>query len=328
MNRFFCHVLGEDPARFDRLQPSGRRRIHTLGGALLVPVLLWLVSTFLLVSQVMNESRLVAAIAALFAATLIFLIERSILMAPGNSRFLVGFRVALGLLIAVLGSLSLDEVIFRRDIDGKVAEMKAARIQAAGIDASPDIVRQVAAQEMKVDAAYQAWQQALLEVRAEADGTGGSWMARVGDIVRLKQKQADRLEQVWQAEQASLTLLKRDMARERQETMAEAGAAFQGHGLLIRIRALFALVFSDWLMGIFYILFTLLLVCLEFIIIILKSVYPPTTDERLEAETEALVLEKTRRTIRRIGDHYKGSEDHPVSRSAEAMVLRPVSRVL
>lgn len=328
MNRFFCHVLGEDPARFDRLQPSGRRRIHTLGGALLVPVLLWLVSTFLLVCQVMNESRLVAAIAALFAATLIFLIERSILMAPGNSRFLVGFRVALGLLIAVLGSLSLDEVIFRRDIDGKVAEMKAARIQAAGIDASPDIVRQVAAQEMKVDAAYQAWQQALLEVRAEADGTGGSGMARVGDIVRLKQKQADRLEQVWQAEQASLTLLKRDMARERQETMAEAGAAFQGHGLLIRIRALFALVFSDWLMGIFYILFTLLLVCLEFIIIILKSVYPPTTDERLEAETEALVLEKTRRTIRRIRDHYKGSEDHPVSRSAEAMVLRPVSRVL
>lgn len=328
MNHFLCHLLGEDPARFDRLQPSGRRRIHTLGGALLVPVLLWLVSTFLLVSQVMNESRLVAAIAALFAATLIFLIERSILMAPGNNRFLTGFRVALGLLIAVLGSLSLDEVIFRRDIDGKVAEMKAARIQAAGIDASPDIVRQVAAQKMKVDAAYQDWQHALQEVRAEADGTGGSRMARVGDIVRLKQQQANRLEQVWQAEQVNLDHLRQKMDKERNEAMAAAGAAFESHGLLIRVRALFYLVFNDWLMGGFYILFTLLLVCLEFIVIILKSVYPPTTDERLEAEVEVLVLEKARRTIHRIRDHYKGGEDHPAARSAEAMVLRPVSRVL
>jgi hypothetical protein len=328
MLRFFSHLLGEDPDRVARMYPSGRRRVMTLGGALLVPVLLWFVSTVLLVGQVMAEPLWIAALAALFAASLIFLIERSIVMAPGQSRFLFGFRIALGLLIAVLGSLSLDEVIFRKDIDRKVAELKSADVRAAGTAATAEMEEDVVARQGQVSGAYEAWQQALREVRAEADGTGGSRRAKVGPIVRLKQEQADRLEQLWKDEQSKLQELQARREGDRVAGEAGAEAAFDSHGLLVRVKALFALVFEDRLMGAFYLLFTLLLVCLEFIVIILKTVYPLTTDEQLESEGEALVLVRAQRVAQKVREHYTGAEGMPESRLNHALLSRPQSRVL
>lgn len=313
---FFSKLLGEDPARTVRYHAGGRRRIQMLGTALLVPILLWFVSTWLLVADVMDKPWYIALPAALIAATLILLIERAIVMAPGKSWWLLGFRLGLGFLIAILGSLCIDEVVFKADIDQKVAVLGLAASDHAAQEHQAAMAPGIQRQEAIVHQAYLDWQHLLEEARREADGTGGSGRARVGKIARLKLQQADKLETRYLHEKQELASMKQQVRQEALAAGASVAGHFNPHGLLIRIKALFELVWENNIVLGCYLLFTLLLFCLEFMVILLKVTTPLSTDEQLESEAEALILHRARRTAGRARTYGSGVEGLPVYRDA------------
>lgn len=328
MLAFFSHLLGEDPRRTARYQPSGHRRIMMMGSALLVPVLLWWISTFLLVSHVMQEPWWIALLAAGTTASLIFLIERSIVMSPSRHWVMVGFRLLLGFLVAVLGSLSIDEVIFKPDIDVRVAAMRVEAGKEAARQVERNYRKRVNQQEALVQARFSDWQNALEKVREEADGTGGSRVARVGRITRIKQDQANQLEKDYRAEQHRLTTLMNDMDREKAKREDIVLTGFRENGILLRVKALFAMVSEDFFVAAAYILVTLLLFCLEFIVILFKFTLPPTTDERLEQMAEELLYDKTCLTGEKIRKYHTGIRDLPDVLQAETFTSRKMAGIL
>lgn len=328
MLAFFSHLLGEDPRRTARYQPSGRRRVMMMGSALLVPVLLWWVSSFLLVYQVMQETWWIALLAACTTASLIFLIERSIVMSPSRHWVMVGFRLLLGFLVAVLGSLSIDEVIFKPDIDVRVAAMRVEAGKEAARQVERDYQKRVSHQEAVVQARFTDWQDALDKVREEADGTGGSRVARVGRITRIKQDQAHQIEQDYRAEQNRLMAMVHDKDVEKTKAETTALSGFRDNGILLRVKALFSLVSENVFVAVAYILMTLLLFCLEFIVILFKFTLPPTTDERLEQMAEALWYDKAHVTSEKIRKYHNGIRDLPDVRQAETFASRKMAGIL
>ena len=130
MLKFYSILIGENPEVTKHYQPASKRKIILYANCLLVPVILWFINSYLLVRHVLEGGVIAALLTALIAAFLIFIIERAIIMSTGG-RAIFWFRVFLGLIIASLGSISMDEVIFKNDIDNQVAQYKQTKINDA-----------------------------------------------------------------------------------------------------------------------------------------------------------------------------------------------------
>src|SRR5690606_12811114 len=110
MLKIYSIIIGENPNYTALFQPASKRKIALYANCLLVPIILWFINGYLLVKNVLEGSIFIALLTALIAASIIFLIERAIIMSNG-SKPIFWFRIILGFIVATLGSISMDEVI-------------------------------------------------------------------------------------------------------------------------------------------------------------------------------------------------------------------------
>lgn len=130
MLRFCCFITGDDYQMVKHETPASKKKIASLVSAMFIPVAMWIINVVLVVQQVLQGTLISAILAGIIAGLLIFFIERNIIMSNG-SKAIMTFRVLLGLIIALLGSLAFDEIIFKNDIDQQLSENKAESIKNA-----------------------------------------------------------------------------------------------------------------------------------------------------------------------------------------------------
>lgn len=271
---------------------------------MLLPIILWFINGYLLVSHVLSGGTVSALLTATLAALIIFLIERSVIMSKGNNS-IAAFRVSLGFVIALLGSISMDEVVFKNDIDNKVSEYKQEHIAkaVAQIDSSYKTLKDE--QQSKVRLKNDEWQKALKEATGEADGTSGSGAAKVGQITKLKLSVASRHEKDYLVESTKLDTLQATIALKKQEADIKANASFKSDALLLRIKAMFELIGEDIYMMLIYILFTSFLFLIEFLVVIIKLCSSKSIDEELEDARISLLKSKTQKTLQNAIQYFE-----------------------
>lgn len=315
MTKFFSILIGENPTYTAGFQPSSKRKIALYATCLMVPVILWFVNVYLLVLKTLELGMTVAIISAAFAALMIYLIERSILMSNGG-RAIVVFRLIMGFLMALLGSISLDEVIFKSDIDNQMYLYKKAAIESAANSIEGEFRNQLIQQQANVSEKSAAWARSLDDAKSEADGTGGSRQRMVGKIAMLKMDIAQNQADEYKQESIKLQQLKALIENRKAEAKQTAAASFNESALLARVKALFELVAKDVFMAIIYGVFTLFLFCLEFLVVIIKTTSKKSIDEELEHAREELLRYKTNKVIERSTMLYRPENNHPVIKSA------------
>jgi hypothetical protein len=258
--------------------PSSRKKVITLVSTLFIPVSMWFINILLMVSGIMEGSWISAIAAAIIASGLIFLIERNIIMSNGSRTILV-FRVCIGFFIAFLGSITMDEVIFRNDIDMQMTKNMEKEMELAEdkVIRANEIV--VASHEKLVSEKYNQWIQALEKATMEADGTGGSGSRGVHEIARLKMAFAAKHEFDYNKAKDNLEKMRLNINLEKRKASDDVVASFNNSALLERIRAMFFLVSSDNYMLIIYLALTFFLFFLEFIVVILKWKLPKSNYE-------------------------------------------------
>jgi hypothetical protein len=116
-----------------------------------------------------------------------------------------------------------------------------------------------------------------------------------------------------------------DTAKAHAKTNAEAN--FNGNALLVRIRAMFDLIAKDKFMLGVYILFTLFLFCLEFLVVLIKIGSKNSIDEDLEKAREVLLRAKTKKTLDRSEIFYQPEHFVPSVQSANSIVKQNVSSI-
>jgi hypothetical protein len=313
MLKIYSIIIGENPKYTATFQPASKRKIALYANCLIVPVILWFINGYLLVSNVLEGSVFSAILTAFIAAFIIFLIERAIVMSNG-SKPIFWFRIFLGIIVASLGSISLDEVIFKHDIDNQVAYYKQAEVDSA---VQKSIVNQKGFE----------WNQSLKDAKGEADGTAGSHQKQVGKIALLKMNVADKQQTDYNTENNKLASLTSSVDTAKAHAKTKAEADFNGNALLVRIRAMFDLIAKDKFMLGVYILFTLFLFCLEFLVVLIKIGSKNSIDEDLEKAREVLLRAKTKKTLDRSEIFFQPEHFVPSVQSANTLVKQNVSSI-
>jgi hypothetical protein len=192
------------------------------------------------------------------------------------------FRVCIGLVVAMLGSLAIDEVVFDEDIDHAVERLRTRQGIEVSATASEDFKRLNGYGELdeRILEAEQRYESAYEDVIAEANGTRGTMRKGVGTITRFKDRKAlDRKGELDGLIRQKASL---DSARtaHAESVKQKAMEQFTEKGLLTRIKALSELIMTDNMMLFTYALFTCLMLFVEFLVIIFKSTWPKTNYER------------------------------------------------
>lgn len=319
MLKLYSIIIGENPKYTATFQPASKRKVALYANCLVVPVILWFINGYLLITNVLEGTMFTALLTAFIAAFIIFLIERAIIMSNG-SRTIFWFRIVLGFIVASLGSISLDEVIFKHDIDNQVAIYKQAAIDSAVHKVERDYQNQIALQQSIVAKKYGDWQNRLDDVNSEMKGgPQSSGFRGKGEIANENIRMAALLQSDYDTENNKLTLLESSVDTAKAQAKTKTEADFNGNALLVRIRAMFDLIAKDKVMRGVYILFTLFLFCLEFLVVLIKVVSKYSFDEELEKAREQLLRAKTKKTLDRSEIFFQ--PEHLVSSVQNANIL-------
>jgi hypothetical protein len=274
-------MTGDNYTMLQKETPASRRKVVGLAVAMLIPVTVWFLSTLMLSLHVLKMNLWPAILVALCCMTLIFLMEKLIVMSKGGSWMAV-FRILIGFILASLGSLTLDEVLFDGDISRSVKRLRVMDGIAASDSARTEFERMNGYAELdsRIHAAQSAYEAAEASVIQEANGTYGTGKRGVGKITALKDRKAQQRQRDLDALMAQKAVLDSAKSRYVETARQHAEASFTEHGLLIRIKALADLVKSDAWMMITYLLFTGLMLLVEFMVVIFKMSWPMTNYER------------------------------------------------
>lgn len=283
ITRIMCSITGTDFHLLMKESGWSRKKVSLLGMVVLLPALIWTLSTFFMVNRVLDGSLNAGVFSALVAGLIIFAIERSIIMTETTdqkmTRRIKRMRWSMGLLVAILGAFVLDNVIFDHDIRWQVDRMREAEARKARSTADTLFASEQNAMQKLVDQRFADWQQALDAARREAEGSAGSGLRGVHDITKLKLRIAEQKEAEYRRELTALDSLKNSVLQYATQAEAQARARFDQPGLLLRIDALHQLAFSNLKVGIVYAIFLLLMLLIEVLPVTLKFALPESSYE-------------------------------------------------
>lgn len=302
MTTFFfkvaCLLTGADYQRALQAPSPSRVKVGALAMAIMVPTLIWMGSTYLLVTDVLQKSMGAGIAAALFTGTIILILETLIVKATGTLGIAI-VRVALGACAAAIGAIIIDEIVFVADVDQQMELVRLEESIIAGEKAAAHYagVHNLADLDQKIFVAEKHFKALDSIARGEADGTIGSGKRGVDIVTRFKQEQAHEAKKDFENLVGTQQNLAQEMARADSIARESAATQFNPHSLLKRIKALFQLVTEDAAMFWIYIVFTLMMFILEFLVIILKLCWPKSALEEESNLLEELHKANSRRHL-------------------------------
>ncbi|WP_167616648.1 DUF4407 domain-containing protein [Maribellus sediminis] len=320
MLKLFCLITGDDYSMVKSDTITSKKKVITFGTLIFIPTFIWFVIGYSLGSKIFELSVELSIIIGISSALLIFVIERSIVM-MASTKGIVRLRIVLGFLIALLGSVFIDEIFFEQDINQKLEELKDSysmeRRSNIDTESEDEIKRlQIESREKYID-----WQDAMEDAKREADGTGGSGTKGVHAIAQMKLDIAKEKKETYLNSKAELTKLQTIITDKKNGVEAEVNESMKGSALLNRTKALFSLVFNDWVVGGFYFFITAFLFILEFLVIIFKSKSKKSNYERRVELVEEIGERRMNRIRENDPKHFDSSKFYP-SHQIAAEILR------
>jgi len=302
MLKFYATILGEDYDLLLESSPESKKKVRMLGSLLFIPVITWMLILFIFSHDFFKLDTLSAFAVGGICALVILCIERSIIMSKGNKAITV-FRIMIGLVMALLSSVMLDEIIFKKDLQNQ----KLIDLEQLHEEQAPE-ERIIRNEIISFNLAYlKKKEQAANEAQGQGSGLRG-----VGKITNLLTGQAkDLLDQKEQKELqlATLQMKKNKLYGERRNEIISGRADAE---LLKNIEALISfLSTSNFAMGIF-ILFFICMASLEFMVILFKMCSKETSYEKRLMLMESIQKSKMSKIEDRIHRNY-----NPVTSSKE-----------
>lgn len=280
MLKFYCFLLGEEYELLRADTPESRRKVHMLGTALLLPVFLWFFQGFFLASTILRLTTPQALLCGLGASIMIFGAERLILLSSSKSRWLVGVRVILGVATALVGSIIVDEILFHNDISNNMPGYIETKITEASTSVEEKFNPQVDSLRKEVDLKYGVWMASVNEVKAEADGSGGSGKAGVSEITRTKLALTDIQKSNYEEAMLRQQEFKARYDSELGNIRDEFKKNFNPDSLLTRMNVMFALIGKSRTMLFWYLVFTIIFFIIEILVVLVKTFSQESNYER------------------------------------------------
>ena len=115
--KFGCFLTGYDFYTLSNCSEVAVRKVKKYTAALIIISIVWAIVGFTFSSRYLKLGTIGCIIGALTSLVLVIQIERQILMVSKTNWKILWARGLLALLMAVIGSLIIDQMIFKEDID-------------------------------------------------------------------------------------------------------------------------------------------------------------------------------------------------------------------
>ncbi|MDF1573301.1 MAG: DUF4407 domain-containing protein [Bacteroidales bacterium] len=122
-----CSLTGYDYTIMKNVSSASTKTVKKYLSALLIISITWGFIGFSFTKRYLQASDLVSSLVAFVMVIIVIQIERQIILTTGRKRGAYIFRIIIALVMAVIGSVIIDQVIFKEDIEKK----KISDIQAA-----------------------------------------------------------------------------------------------------------------------------------------------------------------------------------------------------
>lgn len=326
MLKFYCLITGDDYNLLKDETPQSKKKVKLFAFCIVIPVLFWAINSFLLSSQVLMKDYFTSILVMIICTVIIFIIEKIIVMSNG-SKSIAAFRICIGLIIAAIGSLSMEEVIFKNDIDTQMSKIKSVYVSNALNIKKNELNTDILKKESEVSIKDSIWREAKNAAIGEADGTGGSKIPNRGKITDLKLQKADELKIELDKASSELNQLKLSNESILKTHGENVARGFEMNSLLIRVKALFTLVAEDVFMLIFFLLFTALILLMESVVIIVKLFSKETNYEKKMKLIEEIGDKRMRKIVENNSPGYDSLIFKGDMKSSTELIRRPVNGI-
>lgn len=294
MLKFFSFLLGKDWSDVKTYRKSSQEKITLLGSVLLIPVSLWIANGYILSREFFDLGVISSIMVGIFLGFIIFLIERSIILSQ-TSLIINIFRTILGVVVAILGSLTLDEMVFKKDIDVIMETYRIQEIDERTKKISLVYLYRIDSISKVVENRSIIYKQRSDEYFKEIEGGASSGVGGIGPVAKTKEILMNRAYLDMTQNQQILSALENEYRQNRESVRVDSKNNSNGGGILIRMRGLFRLVFGDLVSFIIFFLYFLLFLLMETLVIIMKKFTPDSPDEVLEKIGDEMVVNKFRK---------------------------------
>ena len=113
-------LLGETYDDLKGETTKSKQKVMLYGTLLIMIMLLWFINGYLITNQILNYPNKQAIIVGIISAFIVYTIELTIIRMSKVSILSTIIRLLMALIIAFIGSLSIDEIIFKADIENQL----------------------------------------------------------------------------------------------------------------------------------------------------------------------------------------------------------------
>lgn len=116
-NRFGCLLTGWSSSTLKQCSEASRCQLSKYTSALMILILIWSVTGFCFAQRYIGLPVWGCAFVSLFFITIVIMIERQIILTTKKTFPMLAFRGMIALVMAVVGSTIFDQTMFGKDID-------------------------------------------------------------------------------------------------------------------------------------------------------------------------------------------------------------------
>ena len=119
--KFGCMLTGWSSNVLAQCSEASRSHLSKYTSALLILILIWGVTGFCFAQRYIGLPWWGCVMISLFFITIVIMIERQIILTIGKSISMLLFRAAIAFVMAIIGSTIFDQTLFGKDIDKQMA---------------------------------------------------------------------------------------------------------------------------------------------------------------------------------------------------------------
>lgn len=144
-----CYITGYNYEIIKNSSELSAKAVRKYLSAILIVSILWGFIGFCFSQRYLHTGIIGSLAAALVMIVIVIQIERQIILSIGRNKLVPVFRVIIGIVMAVIGSVIIDQIIFREDVE----KAKVTNIQAEVNNILPVKTRELDLQIRQIDSA-------------------------------------------------------------------------------------------------------------------------------------------------------------------------------
>jgi hypothetical protein len=123
-----CFLTGWNYRILKSCSEASAKQLKKYTSALLILIILWSFTGYCFAKRYVSVPWWGCVIVAFIFVVIVIQIERQIILTIGKNRLAVFFRVFIAIIMAIIGSTIIDQIIFGKDIDRKMIEIREEQV--------------------------------------------------------------------------------------------------------------------------------------------------------------------------------------------------------